>query len=95
MGTTNFASASVLTRLRDALLKLHCRVLWKVRHPEHNLPDHIRAVTWVPQNDVLGHPNVRAFLTHGGWSAQLHTALIVVQDTTASWRRHTTVRELA
>lgn len=26
----------------------------------------VRIVSWAPQNDVLGHPNVKAFVTHAG-----------------------------
>lgn len=31
-----------------------------------NLASNIRVVEWAPQNDVLGHPSVRAFVTQAG-----------------------------
>lgn len=31
-----------------------------------NLTANIKHVPWAPQNDVLGHPRVQAFVSHGG-----------------------------
>lgn len=41
------------------------KVLWKYNK---NFPhvQNIKTVTWMPQNDVLGHPQLRMFMTHGG-----------------------------
>ena len=33
--------------------------------PERNMED-VQVVTWVPQNDVLAHPNLKLFLSHCG-----------------------------
>jgi hypothetical protein len=35
--------------------------------PELNLPPNVQTFSWVDINDLLGHPNVRLFVTHGGY----------------------------
>ncbi|XP_036814545.1 UDP-glucuronosyltransferase [Oncorhynchus mykiss] len=51
----------------DAFSKIPQRVVWRYTGvvPE-NAPDNVRLMKWLPQNDLLGHPKVKAFITHGG-----------------------------
>ncbi|XP_046999933.1 UDP-glucosyltransferase 2-like isoform X2 [Schistocerca americana] len=51
----------------DAFASVPQRVLWKA-DPANlpGLPPNVRAQKWIPQNDVLNHPNVRLFISHGG-----------------------------
>ncbi len=35
-----------------------------------NIPSNILIKRWRPQNDLLGHPNVKKFVTHGGQNGQ-------------------------
>ena len=41
-------------------------VLWKWDAAVPDLPANVMTSAWLPQQDVLGHPNLRAFVTHGG-----------------------------
>uniref|UniRef100_A0A7N6BNP7 UDP-glucuronosyltransferase n=1 Tax=Anabas testudineus TaxID=64144 RepID=A0A7N6BNP7_ANATE len=53
---------------------IHCRpakplpeVLWRYRGEEpETLGANTRIYNWIPQNDLLGHPKTKAFITHGG-----------------------------
>uniref|UniRef100_A0A0P5LVW5 UDP-glucuronosyltransferase n=1 Tax=Daphnia magna TaxID=35525 RepID=A0A0P5LVW5_9CRUS len=47
--------------------KLPQRVIWKWEAgiPD-SIPPNIMMVDWLPQQDLLGHPNARVFITHGG-----------------------------
>ncbi|KAJ8918827.1 hypothetical protein NQ315_011113 [Exocentrus adspersus] len=50
-----------------ALGKIKQKVLWK--WDEDTLPgkpDNVKISKWFPQQDVLAHPNIRLFITHGG-----------------------------
>lgn len=42
--------------------------LWKLDAPEFpfKLPSNILIRKWMPQNDILAHKNVKAFITHSG-----------------------------
>ncbi|XP_063971732.1 UDP-glucuronosyltransferase 1-2-like [Lytechinus pictus] len=43
------------------------RVIWRYTGPRpRNLGNNTMIVTWMPQNDLLGHPKVRLLMYHGG-----------------------------
>nr|XP_051683944.1 UDP-glucuronosyltransferase 2B14-like [Oryctolagus cuniculus]XP_051684480.1 UDP-glucuronosyltransferase 2B14-like [Oryctolagus cuniculus] len=53
--------------IASALAQLPQKVIWRFhgKKPE-NLGPNTQTYKWVPQNDVLGHPKTKAFVTHGG-----------------------------
>ncbi|XP_017959648.2 UDP-glucuronosyltransferase 2C1-like isoform X2 [Drosophila navojoa] len=43
------------------------RVLWKFEDDKlPNLPPNVMVQKWMPQTDILNHPNVKVFISHGG-----------------------------
>ncbi|KAM9663805.1 UDP-glucuronosyltransferase 1A3-like isoform 4-T4 [Trichechus inunguis] len=53
--------------IADALGKIPQTVLWRYTGSRpSNLANNTILVKWLPQNDLLGHPKARAFITHSG-----------------------------
>lgn len=47
--------------------KLKQKVLWKYENETlPNKPENVMIGSWIPQRDIVAHPNVKVFITHGG-----------------------------
>lgn len=42
------------------------RIIWKFETDLPNKPDNVIIGKWLPQNDILAHPNVKVFISHCG-----------------------------
>ncbi|KAL7024823.1 hypothetical protein ACKWTF_013204 [Chironomus riparius] len=52
----------------NALGKIKQKVLWKYENETlPNKPDNMMISPWIPQRDILTHPNVKLFISHGGY----------------------------
>ncbi|XP_037385562.1 UDP-glucuronosyltransferase 2B4-like isoform X3 [Talpa occidentalis] len=53
--------------IASALAQIPQKVLWRFdgKRPD-TLGANTRLYKWIPQNDLLGHPKTKAFITHGG-----------------------------
>lgn len=59
------------TEKRQAFLRVFAglkqRVLWKWEEPDlPGRPDNVMIDKWLPQEDILAHPNVKLFISHAG-----------------------------
>ncbi|XP_077134798.1 2-hydroxyacylsphingosine 1-beta-galactosyltransferase [Ranitomeya variabilis] len=62
-----YLSEDIAEKLAGALAKLRQKVLWRFSGPKpRNLGNNTKLVEWLPQNDLLGHPKIKTFLSHGG-----------------------------
>merc|ERR1719285_189477 len=65
----------------QAFKELKMKVIWKWDEDIPNLPDNIMLSSWLPQQDLLAHPNLKVFVTHGGMGSLVeaiyHQAVIV------------------
>lgn len=68
---TNVKSKNIPLGLRNVLLEtfdeLPYTILWKFEDEElPNKPNNVIVSPWLPQQDVLRHPNIKLFITQGG-----------------------------
>lgn len=51
----------------DVFGSMRQRVIWKFENDSiPDMPKNILIRKWLPQSDILAHPNVKVFITHGG-----------------------------
>lgn len=50
----------------NAFSKLKQRVIWKFEDESYEVPTNVLVRKWLPQSDILGHPNCILFIGHGG-----------------------------
>ncbi|GFG31351.1 hypothetical protein Cfor_12920 [Coptotermes formosanus] len=68
---SNLRSSNMKNATKEAFLeafsKLKQRVLWKWEADSlPGQPSNVKLGKWLPQSDILAHPNVRLFITQGG-----------------------------
>ncbi|XP_023180070.2 2-hydroxyacylsphingosine 1-beta-galactosyltransferase [Drosophila hydei] len=73
-------AANMPESLRRMLVKTFARlpynVLWKYEGSAadmHDLTPNVKLSRWLPQQDILGHSQLRAFITHGGLLSMFET----------------------
>ncbi|RDD46268.1 UDP-glucuronosyltransferase 2A2 [Trichoplax sp. H2] len=60
--------------LVNAFNQLPYKILWRNKFNIKNLGKHVKVLPWLPQNDILGHSNVVAFLSHCGHNGMYEAA---------------------
>uniref|UniRef100_A0A673B3B9 glucuronosyltransferase n=1 Tax=Sphaeramia orbicularis TaxID=375764 RepID=A0A673B3B9_9TELE len=51
----------------EAFRQIPQKVIWRYTGPlPDDIPENVKMMKWVPQNDLLAHPGARAFITHAG-----------------------------
>jgi len=61
----------ITIKLLEAFSKLNQTVLAKLTAPAgYKVSANVKLFDWIPQNDILGHPNSRLFITHCGSNGQ-------------------------
>lgn len=69
---SNLRSSDMPAKQQEAFIRTFAkmtklRILWKWEDEDTSkLSSNVMVKKWMPQNDILGHPNVKVFITHGG-----------------------------
>lgn len=51
----------------ETFAELPYKILWKFEDDQlEGKPNNIKTNKWLPQQDLLGHPNIKLFITQGG-----------------------------
>ena len=79
----NFVPLDIVQKFCIAFSNVKAKVVWKIKHVGNCDidEDKIKVMSWVPQNDILAHPNVKLFLTHGGYNSiieSIHNAKVML-----------------
>ncbi|XP_050311791.1 UDP-glucosyltransferase 2-like [Anthonomus grandis grandis] len=59
-------SPHLLNVTMEAFKELPYQFIWKLGHTIPNLPENVRIYSWLPQQELLRHPHIKAFVFQGG-----------------------------
>ncbi|VVC33683.1 UDP-glucuronosyl/UDP-glucosyltransferase [Cinara cedri] len=62
-----------MKKLKKALAQVPQRILMKYEGEMKNKPKNVMTAKWLPQRDILMHPNTKLFISHGGISSIYET----------------------
>ncbi|XP_049826160.1 UDP-glucosyltransferase 2 isoform X1 [Aethina tumida] len=62
----NFLDEQSKKAIISVFSQLPYKVLMKIELENYNIPQNIKIGKWLPQQDILRHPNIKLFVTHGG-----------------------------
>ena len=66
-----FLPNEITKKLAEAFAKVKHTVIWRHNGPmPHKLSENVYIRKWLPQNDLLGHPKTKLFVTHSGNNGQ-------------------------
>ncbi|XP_062991386.1 2-hydroxyacylsphingosine 1-beta-galactosyltransferase isoform X2 [Elgaria multicarinata webbii] len=69
-----YLAEDIAHKLAHALARLPQRIIWRFSgNKPRNLGNNTKLMEWLPQNDLLGHSNIKAFLSHGGLNSIFET----------------------
>ncbi|XP_041829389.1 UDP-glucuronosyltransferase 2C1-like [Melanotaenia boesemani] len=64
----------ITSEIAAAFAQLPQKVIWRhAGEPPSNLGNNTLLMKWLPQNDLLGHPKIKAFVAHGGTNGVYET----------------------
>lgn len=63
--STMFTNESKVALLKT-FSKLKQKIIWKYEEDLPEKPNNVLIDKWLPQSDILAHPNIKLFITHGG-----------------------------
>uniref|UniRef100_A0A673TGJ8 glucuronosyltransferase n=1 Tax=Suricata suricatta TaxID=37032 RepID=A0A673TGJ8_SURSU len=70
---STFQTKDLLKEMNSAFARLSQGVIWKYKASywpkDVKLAPNVKIVDWLPQNDLLAHPRIRLFVTHGGMNS--------------------------
>jgi UDP:flavonoid glycosyltransferase YjiC (YdhE family) len=68
--STDMLPNEITIKFFEAFSKLNQTVFVKLPVRDLNVPANVKLFTWLPQNDILGHPKTMLFITHCGNNGQ-------------------------
>eukprot|EP00795_Rhopilema_esculentum_P008290 gene8290-14250_t len=70
-----FMDGVIIKRILTAISRMKQKFIWKMKSTTNlEIPANLKAVKWLPQNDILGHEKTKAFVSHMGLNGAAEAA---------------------